>query len=121
MKIYLLSQMNMNARINENDAWDVLHQRHNGLPKGVLYSHRSTYLHASNIISPNAGNFSNEDTLLLIVPQFHVLWGFPYLCLLSGSDMVLPSNLQPEAIINILKKRKITKEWRPNIYWGLSQ
>jgi fatty-acyl-CoA synthase len=50
-------------------------------------------------MSPNAGNYSNLDTILLVVPQFHVMaWGFPYLCLLSGSNMVLPSsNLQPEA------------------------
>jgi fatty-acyl-CoA synthase len=48
-------------------------------------------------MSPNAGNYSNLDTILLVVPQFHVMaWGF---CIyaLSGSNMVLPSsNLQPE-------------------------
>jgi fatty-acyl-CoA synthase len=54
-----------------------------GLPKGVLYSHRSTYLHASTIMSPNAGNYSNLDTILLVVPQFHVMaWDFRiYVCL----------------------------------------
>jgi hypothetical protein len=42
-----------------------------------LYSHRSTYLHASIIMSPNAGNYSNLDTILLVVPQFHVMaWDF---------------------------------------------
>ena len=53
---------------------------------------------------------------LLIVPQFHVMaWGFPYLCLLSGSDMVMPSShLQPEAIIKILQEEKVTNS-EPNI------
>ncbi len=95
-----------------------------GLPKGVLYSHRSTYLHASVIVSPNAGNFCSSDTVLLIVPQFHVMaWGFPYLCLLAGSDMVLPScHLQPEAIIRMLSEEKVTKaNGVPTIWFGVYQ
>jgi fatty-acyl-CoA synthase len=60
-------------------------------------------------MSPNAGNYSNLDTILLVVPQFHVMaWDF--VCLLSGSNMVLPSsNLQPEALIKILEDEKVTK------------
>jgi acyl-CoA synthetase (AMP-forming)/AMP-acid ligase II len=71
--------------LNENSASGLSYTSGTtGFPKGVLYSHRSTFLHATTIMSPNAGNFSNRDTILLIVPQFHVMaWGFPYLCLLS--------------------------------------
>lgn len=109
--------------INENDASGMCYTSGTkGLPKGVLYSHRSTYMHASTLISPNAGDFSNTDTILLIVPQFHVMpWGFPYVCLLSGSNMVLPSsNLQPKAIINILKEEKVTKaNGVPTIWLGV--
>lgn len=93
-----------------------------GDPKGVLYSHRSTFLHASTLITPNAGNYSNNDTLLLIVPQFHVMaWGVPYSSLLSGSNMVLPSsNLQPEALIKILQEEKVTKaNGVPTIWLGV--
>ena len=95
-----------------------------GMPKGVLYSHRSTYLHALTILLPNAANISSMDTVMLIVPQFHVMaWGFPYLCLMSGSDMVLPSSsLQPESIIRILTEEKVTKaNGVPSIWLGVYQ
>lgn len=95
-----------------------------GLPKGVLYSHRSTYLHAMAIMSPNAGNISNRDIALLIVPQFHVMaWGYPYVCLLAGAEMVLPSaNLQPAALVRILQQEKVTRaNGVPTIWLGIYQ
>ena len=62
-----------------------------GNPKGVLYSHRSTVLHAYGAATPNALNVSARDTVLPVVPMFHVnAWGLPYAVLLSGAKMVFP-------------------------------
>jgi len=109
--------------LNENDACGMCYTSGTtGHPKGALYSHKSTYLHALNILAPNAGNYNNNDVILLIVPQFHVMaWGFPYMCLLAGADMVLPSSqLHPNQIIEILKKEKVTKaNGVPTIWMGV--
>lgn len=93
-----------------------------GNPKGVLYSHRSTYLHALTTITPNAANVCSSDRILAICPMFHVMgWGFPYLCILAGADMVLPSkHLQPAPLIEILQAEKITlANGVPTIWMGI--
>ncbi|KKN05339.1 hypothetical protein LCGC14_1088390, partial [marine sediment metagenome] len=109
--------------LKENEACGMCYRSGTtGMPKGVLYSHRSTYLHALTIQSPNAGNYSNADTILLIVPQFHVMaWGFPYMCLLSGSNMVMPSsNLNPQALIKIMETETVNKaNGVPTIWMGI--
>jgi acyl-CoA synthetase (AMP-forming)/AMP-acid ligase II len=93
-----------------------------GQPKGVLYSHRSTYLHTLGIVSPNAGCITSKDKYLLIVPQFHVMaWGFPYACVMAGAEMVLPScHLHPDELIKIMLEEKINKSnGVPAIWLGI--
>jgi len=93
-----------------------------GDPKGVLYSNRSTYLHAMALNMPNATGIKPNDTVLLIVPQFHVMaWGFPYSCMMIGADMVMPGpHLNPKAIIKAINDENITvANGVPTIWQGV--
>jgi len=62
-----------------------------GNPKGVLYTHRSTILHAYAAALPDALNLSARDVVLPVVPMFHVnAWGLPYSCAMTGTKLVFP-------------------------------
>ncbi|MDX1735671.1 MAG: AMP-binding protein, partial [Halioglobus sp.] len=64
-----------------------------GNPKGVLYAHRSTMLHAYATMMPDALGISRADVVLPIVPMFHVnAWGNPYSCPMAGAKLVLPGS-----------------------------
>ena len=80
--------------INENEACALCYTSGTtGNPKGVLYSHRSTVLHTYATMMPDSMNISSADTVLPIVPMFHVnAWGNPYACPVAGAKMVMPGN-----------------------------
>lgn len=60
-----------------------------GNPKGVLYSHRSTLLHTFASAMPDVLNLSARDTILPVVPMFHVnAWGLPYSACMVGAKLV---------------------------------
>ena len=62
-----------------------------GNPKGALYSHRSTLLHAYAGALPDALNLSARDSILPVVPMFHVnAWGLPYIAAMTGAKLVFP-------------------------------
>ncbi|MFZ5780265.1 MAG: long-chain fatty acid--CoA ligase [Pseudomonadota bacterium] len=62
-----------------------------GNPKGVLYSHRSTVLHALSACQPGSFDISAESVLLAVPPMFHAnAWSFPYLSAMTGAKLVLP-------------------------------
>ena len=111
------------VEVDENQACGMCYTSGTtGHPKGVLYSHRSTYLHAITSLSPNATNISSADRILSICPMFHVMaWGFPFICLLAGADMIMPSkHLQPASLIDILLREKITRaNGVPTIWMGV--
>jgi len=61
-----------------------------GNPKGVLYEHRSTVLHAMMTIGPDAFNLPHHATALPFVPLFHAAsWGLPFSCAMTGARLAL--------------------------------
>src|SRR6516165_7349567 len=81
-----------------------------GLPKGVVYSHRSMYLHSMGACLGNAFAMSERDRVLPVVPQFHAnAWGLAYAALLSGADLVMPDRyMTPAAIVGLIENEKVT-------------
>jgi len=82
-----------------------------GDPKGVLYSHRSTVLHAYAGVAPDVLNLSNRDCILPVVPLFHVnAWGVPYSALMVGAKLVFPGPKMGdgEALCNMLEAESVT-------------
>lgn len=81
-----------------------------GMPKGVLYSHRSTVLHAMSAIQPDAFALSAVDVAMPVVPMFHVnAWGLPYAAPVVGASMVLPGpRLDPPSLHRLFETEGIT-------------
>jgi fatty-acyl-CoA synthase len=82
-----------------------------GNPKGVLYSHRSTILHAFAACSADGLAFSARDSILVVVPLFHAnAWSIPFSAAMCGAKLVLPGpKLDPESIYLLLEQEGCTK------------
>lgn len=80
------------TRVDENSAAVICFTSGTtGLPKGVVYSHRSIVLHTLGISGGNAYGFSARDRVLTVVPMFHAnAWGLPHAAWFGGSGLVLP-------------------------------
>jgi len=82
-----------------------------GDPKGVLYDHRSTVLHAYAGVAPDVLNLSSMDCILPVVPLFHVnAWGIPYSALMTGAKLVMPGPKMGdgEALYELMESEKVT-------------
>ncbi len=83
-----------------------------GLPKGVVYSHRSTILHTLGVASlaPLGVPVSEADTILPVVPMFHAnAWGYPYLATMLGAKLVFPGpHLDPQSLLEDFEAEKVT-------------
>ena len=81
-----------------------------GNPKGVLYTHRSTVLHAYGINLKDAIPYGAKDVVMPVVPMFHVnAWGTPYAAAMCGAKFVFPgAKLDGESLTDLMNQEKVT-------------
>jgi len=98
-------------KLAESDALGICYTSGTtGKPKGVVYSHRSTVLHAIVECLPDSLNLSRKDALLPVVPMFHVnAWGLPFACALVGAKLVFPGpHLDPPSLLDLFESERVT-------------
>ncbi|MDX3535355.1 long-chain fatty acid--CoA ligase [Streptomyces sp. MB09-01] len=93
-----------------------------GDPKGVVFSHRSLYLHSMQVNMTESMGLTGRDTSLVVVPQFHVnAWGLPHATFMTGVNMLMPDRfLQPAPLAEMIEREKPTHAAAvPTIWQGL--
>ena len=91
-----------------------------GNPKGVAYSHRSSFLHTMAACTSNGIGVGASDSILPIVPMFHAnAWGLPYAALMAGADLVLPDrHLDARSLIDMTEKLRPTMAGAVPTIWN---
>ena len=95
-----------------------------GDPKGVVYSHRSMFLHAMATLTSAATGASEADRQLTIVPMFHVnAWGIPFAAFMSGTTLHMPGRyMTPAALVDFIEAERSTLASAvPTIWAGILQ
>lgn len=93
-----------------------------GMPKGVLYSHRSIVLHSMLSAFTDGLAISEKDVVLPVVPMFHVnAWGLPFTCTMLGCTQVFPGpHLDPVSLLELYENEKVTvSAGVPTIWLGI--
>ncbi len=107
---------------NENSEfdWPLLDEREpavicyttgtTGEPKGIVYSHRTIYLHSVAMATASNMGITAKDTALVCVPMFHALaWGLTYTMWAEGANMILPyDNIQPKSLLKFFETNRPT-------------
>ena len=128
----LLCYEDLIAAESDSFDWPVLHEGlaaalcytsgTTGNPKGVLFGHRSTVLHAYASMSTDALGVSNQGAVLPVVPMFHVnAWGIPYSATMAGSKLVLPAGaLDGASLYELMTQEKVSLSLGvPTVWLGL--
>ncbi|MGY1711893.1 long-chain fatty acid--CoA ligase [Geodermatophilus sp. SYSU D00758] len=81
-----------------------------GNPKGVVYSHRSTFLHTMGVLMPNAFGLGIRDVAMPVVPMFHAnAWGIAQAAPAAGASLVMPgAMMQPQALADLIVNEGVT-------------
>jgi fatty-acyl-CoA synthase len=93
-----------------------------GNPKGSLYSHRSTVLHALFVAVTLPRSLHEGARLLPVVPMFHVnSWGMPYAAPIVGASLIMPgAKLDGASLFDLMQSEKVTASWGvPTVWLGL--
>ena len=93
-----------------------------GNPKGVVYSHRSTWLHTVGVMTADSLGVRESDVILPVVPMFHAnAWGLAHASVAAGADLVMPGpDLSAPAIAGLIESEKVTvAAGVPTIWMGV--
>lgn len=93
-----------------------------GNPKGVVYSHRSTWLHTMAGLMADGLGVCERDVILPVVPMFHAnAWGLAHIGVASGATLVMPGpNLAPAALVDLMESERVTiAAGVPTIWMGV--
>jgi fatty-acyl-CoA synthase len=92
-----------------------------GHPKGVVYSHRSSYLHSMAVCLGNTFALSDRDKVLPVVPMFHAnAWGLAYAAVMAGADLIMPDRfLQPEPLVRLIEAERPTIAGAVPTIWNM--
>ena len=93
-----------------------------GNPKGVVYSHRSTYMHTITTMTNDGLGVCESDVILPVVPMFHVnSWGLQHAAVAAGATLINPGpKLQPEPLAELIETERVTiAAGVPTIWMGV--